>query len=307
MSILSKIVSHIALLKEMNSRLIKIQNGVGRIEQRQLAGANDCCLVNNEFQVYSQWGEDGIIQFLLNKVAIDRPIFVEFGVEQYTESNTRFLLINNNWSGLVIDGSESNINYIKRDPIYWKYNLKAECAFIDKDNINNLIEKNGISGDIGLLSVDIDGNDYWVWNEINVVNPRIIICEYNSIFGPEERVTIPYSASFFRTDSHYSNLYYGASISALTQLANSKGYALVGGNQAGNNVFFVRRDLMHNLKEMSPQDAYVKSKFRESRDEGGNLTFLSMDERLRLLKDMKVVNIDDSKEYSIGDVYHIQG
>src|SRR5215217_8673163 len=87
-----------------------------------------------EFQVFSQRGEDGIIQYIINQLDIPNKIFIEFGVENYTESNTRFLLINNNWSGLVIDGSAENIRFIKEDFIYWKYDITAYHSFITKDN-----------------------------------------------------------------------------------------------------------------------------------------------------------------------------
>ena len=117
-----------------------IKTSLGRIEARQLGNTvND--IRAHEFKVFSQWGEDGIIQFLINQINIPNRIFIEFGVQNYTESNTRFLLQNNNWSGLVIDGSQNNISYVKNDPIYWRYNLKAECAFIDRDNINRLISQ----------------------------------------------------------------------------------------------------------------------------------------------------------------------
>ncbi|WP_321777749.1 hypothetical protein [Sulfurimonas sp.] len=93
-----------------------------------------------EFKVFSQWGEDGIIQYLINKLPIKNKVFIEFGVEDYTESNTRFLLENDNWSGLVMDGSIDNINQIKNNHIYWKYDLLAKDIFITKDNINDTIE-----------------------------------------------------------------------------------------------------------------------------------------------------------------------
>ena len=141
-----------------------------------------------EFQVFSQRGEDGIIQYILSKIEVPNKIFVEFGVETYTESNTRFLLISNNWSGLVIDGSKKNIDFIKKDFIYWKYDITAVESFITKENINQLIGNYTKEiQDIGLLSVDIDGNDYWVWESIECIKPRIVICEYNSAFGPELR------------------------------------------------------------------------------------------------------------------------
>ncbi|MBN4076894.1 hypothetical protein JYT48_01300 [Mariprofundus ferrooxydans] len=259
-----------------------------------------------EFQVYSQWGEDGLIQYLIRQVEIENPVFIEFGVEAYAESNTRFLLMNNNWSGLVIDGSEKNIASIKQDPIYWRYNLKAECAFIDQGNINDIIEKNGIAGDIGLLSVDIDGNDYWVWDAIDSISPRIVICEYNSIYGFEAQVTVPYDPHFYRTRAHFSNLYWGASIGALTSLAGSKGYALVGSNSAGNNLFFVRHDVMGRLKEITPQEAHTVSQFRESRDEGGNLTLLPFEARISVIKEMPLVNLADHKQYLIKELYGLR-
>ena len=89
--------------------------------------------------------------------------FIEFGVENYLESNTRFLLINNNWSGLIFDMSKENISEIKKHYYYWRHDLRAETATITAENINDLIEKNGFKKPIGLLSIDIDGNDYWVW------------------------------------------------------------------------------------------------------------------------------------------------
>jgi hypothetical protein len=291
------------LLPEINERLKKIQQAAGRIETRQLSEITNNNVRDHEFQVYSQWGEDGLIQYLIERINIDRSVFVEFGVERYTESNTRFLLINNNWSGLVIDGSEKNIDYIKSDSIYWQHNLKAECAFIDKDNINTLFEKNGITGDIGLLSIDIDGNDYWVWDAIDVVTPRIVVCEYNSVFGYEKKVTIPYDPCFSRTSAHYSNLYWGASISAFTLLGKAKGYSLVGSNSAGNNLFFVRNDLMQNLREVSPKEAHYVSQFRESRGEDGDLTLLPFDQRLLVIADMNLINLSDNKQYLIKELY----
>lgn len=187
-------------------------------------------IAESEYKVFSQWGEDGIIQFLIRNLNIQHKIFIEFGVESYRESNTRFLLMNDNWKGLVIDGSAAHVDDIKNQEIYWKYELTAAAQFITKENINSIFTKNGFQGEIGLLSIDIDGNDYWVWQAIESVNPAIIVAEYNSVFGKERAVTVPYDASFYRTNKHFSNLYFGASLKALTLLANKKGYDLVGCN-----------------------------------------------------------------------------
>jgi len=287
-------------IREIRSDLIKIRESLGRIESRQNWKINhnlfdDFCqnyFQYNEFRVFSQWGEDGIIQSLINSIEIKNEVFVEFGVQNYTESNTRFLLSNNNWSGLVIDSSPDNVRYIKQDQIYWKYNLKAECAFIDKDNINKLLIDSGMIGDIGLLSVDIDGNDYWVWEAIDCITPRIVICEYNSLFGNHRKVTIPYDKSFSRDKAHFSCLYYGASIAALSHLAASKGYVLLGSNSAGNNLIFLRKDLVGDRSTCSPETAYKKPQFRESRDISGNLSYLDFDARLKQISEMPLYDLE---------------
>jgi hypothetical protein len=281
---------------EISNKITRIQEALGRIEQRQILASWNGNVRLAEFRAFSQWGEDGIIQALLSTIptASLRKVFVEFGVENYTESNTRFLLVNDNWSGLVIDGSEQNVDYIRQDPIYWQHNLKAECRFITRDNINELIKGNGISGDIGLLSVDIDGNDYWVWERINCITPAIVITEYNARFGPDRAVTVPYAEDFQRAKAHQSMIYYGASLKALTQLANRKGYALIGCNSAGNNAFFVRRDLVNEpLKERSVAESFVRNQFRETRDAEGRLIFLGAEEEGALLATLPLVDVGE--------------
>jgi hypothetical protein len=286
-------------------RITRIQEALGRIEQRQLEQCSD--FRKAEFRVFSQWGEDGLIQYLLRHVSIERPIFVEFGVENYIESNTRFLLTNNHWAGLIIDGSAENIACVKRDPIYWATNLKAENAFITRENINDLISKNGITGDIGLLSIDIDGNDYWIFEAIDVISPRIIICEYNSHFGPTAKVTTPYDPSFTREAAHFSKIYYGASIAALNALALRKGYSLVASNSAGNNVMFVRSDSLGGLPVLTPQEAYVRAQFREFHDEAGRLTFYDFDQRIQKICHLPVYDLDRGQIISISGIPEISG
>jgi hypothetical protein len=286
------------ILERINSvedRLNRMQLSLGRIESRLAQSLAMDDIKNNEFQVFSQWGEDGIVDYLIRNIKVEREIFVEFGVENYCESNTRFLLINKNWSGLVIDGSLENIQHIRQDSIYWKYNLKVVQAFIDEDNINNLLIENGIAGKVGLLSIDIDGNDYWIWKAIDRISPAIVIIEYNSRFGMDKAVTIPYSPSFVRSKAHYSCLYAGASLKALVDLGKDKGYSFVGSNAAGNNAFFVRTDLKpSNVRELTLEEGYVASQFRESRDKDGNLSFLSWAESDDVLGSLPLVNLDSN-------------
>lgn len=258
-----------------------------------------------EFQVFSQRGEDGVIQYLINKIDIPNKIFVEFGVETYTESNTRFLLINNNWSGLVIDGSKDNINFIKSDYIYWKYDITAVESFITKENINKIISEYTKIVDIGILSVDIDGNDYWIWKEIDCIKPRIVICEYNSAFGKDKKVTVPYKEDFVRRNEHFSDLYFGASLAAFCELAEEKGYDFIGTTSAGVNAYFVRKDLSSPFKKFKSQEGFNQSDNRDSRDEKGNLTFLRHDQRLNLIKEKLVYDLEINQNISIKESYNL--
>lgn len=286
------------LLKKINNLLREIRRAkYDNAETRLLVGAllaknveSAKSLKDSEFKVFSQYGDDGIIQYLINKMPSIKEVFVEFGVETYEEANTRFLLLNNNWKGLIIDGSEKNIDYVKKDPIYWRQDLTAVKSFITAENINGILRDNGITGEIGLLSIDIDGNDYWVWKAIDVIDAAIVVIEFNSVFGNEREITTPYKIDFYRTDAHYSNLYFGASLSALYSLGKSKGYSFLGCNQAGNNAYFVKSNLLGNLSEVSILEGYTKSKFRESRNSNGDLDYLDEESRRRVIAGMPVVN-----------------
>jgi hypothetical protein len=252
----------------------RLQLQLGWLQSRLVAQATHQSLQDAEFKVFSQNGEDGIIQYLVSKVSIAARSFVEVGVQDYSESNTRFLLVNNYWRGLIVDSGTSHLAYLQQHSLGWQRDIRGLSAFVTAGNINDLLGKAGFMGDIGLFSLDIDGNDYWVLQALTVVSPRIVIVEYNSIFGPTAAVTVPYDPQFERTRAHYSNLYYGASISALAYLMQSKGYALVGSNRAGNNAFFVRRDLLDSVREVSPSECYVASPFAESLGPNGSLTYI---------------------------------
>jgi hypothetical protein len=301
-AVLERLKLALAAFRALPMRVEDLQQAVGRIELRQLQQEKSKDLQAHEFKATSQWGEDGIIQFLLARVSVPNKVFVEFGVGDYREANTRFLMKHDNWSGLVIDGSTANMLRLKQEQLFWQYDLKAECAFITRDNINDLIARNGITGDIGILSVDIDGNDYWVWEAISCISPRIVICEYNSLFGAVAKVTTPYQDDFQIYKTHYSGLYWGASIAAFDFLARKKGYSLVGSNSAGNNVFFVRDDVLGDVPCYAPEQAHVESRFRISRDEQGKLSYLDAKAGLAVIKDLPLVFVDNGKTVMARDV-----
>ncbi|HZP68455.1 MAG TPA: hypothetical protein VFB29_00810 [Pseudolabrys sp.] len=282
--------SNLQRLRDLEARCERLQIALGRIEARQTADATS--LADAEFGVFSQWGEDGILQYLIRHVPIERRIFVEFGVQDYSESNTRFLLVNNNWSGLVIDGDSSSIEQIRRSDIFWRHDLNAVCAFVTRENINSLLAAAGIEGDIGLLSIDVDGNDYWIWEGITCISPRIVVVEYNARFGSERAISMPYNPNFVRRTAHYSMIYYGASLAALAFLADRTGYVLVGCNSSGNNAFFVRKDVMpRSLRALTVAEAFNSAQFRESRDVRGNLQYLSHQQEAELLAGLPIVDV----------------
>ena len=265
---------------------------------RELRGLKDPIpLRESEFRAFSQFGDDGIIQYVTSRIdlpAVERR-FIEFGVENYREANTRFLLLNDNWSGLVMDGSESHVASIRSEQIHWRHDLTALARFITRENINSIIEEAGFSGRVGILSIDVDGNDYWIWEALTTVNPAIVIIEYNGIFGSREAVTIPYQAEFVRQNAHYSYLYWGTSLPALCHLAARKGYIWIGCNSAGNNAYFVRNEYAGAFCQPSLPADFEQAKFREARDAKGNLAYIGQREGFQLIKDLPVWDVVESR------------
>jgi hypothetical protein len=295
MRLVPPISATLARLRQMLVRLDRLDRvieAVGRIEARQVASDPSDDLNAHEFRVFSQNGEDGVIQFLLSRVDVGDQRFVEFGVGDYSEANTRFLALHDRWSGLVIEGNARDVARLKRDSTFWRYDITVVSAFVTKENIDQLLADNGMTGEIGLLSIDIDGNDYWVFDAISVVRPAIVIIEYNHRFGPDRAVTVPYDPGFRRDQAHYSHIYYGASLRALCLAAQRKGYAFVGCESFGVNAFFVRRDLMTDrLREVSVAEGYRRGRFREARDRRGRLAYLTAEEEAAIIAPLPVVDV----------------
>lgn len=275
---------------------------LGRIESRTVRAATYRSIQEAEFRVYSQFGEDGIIQYLLSRIGDVDPTFVEFGVEDYRQANTRFLLEKDGWSGLILDAGIAHYRFAGHPRYRWRYPVATVTAFITRENINELISGNAFNGPIGLLSIDIDGNDYWVWEAIEVVQPAIVVIEYNSIFGADASITVPYDPSFFRGAAHPSRLYFGASLAALCRLADRKGYVCVGCTSAGNNAFFVKGSLAAALRPLTAPEAYVRSRFREGLGKGGVYDFRDPHTvGLRSIAHLPVHDVGTDQEKTVGE------
>ena len=197
------------------------------------------------FKVYSQCDEDGIIQEIFNRIGLLSSTFVEFGVENGLENNTLKLLLEG-WSGLWIDGNQSYVAQINKKfhDVVTTGRLQVKAAFITRENINSLIGEH-FSGEIDLLSIDIDGNDIYILESINVITPRVIIIEYNGKFPPPINIAQQYNPDYRWSGSDYS----GSSLVAITKVADRKGYSLVGCNIVGSNAFLVRNDLLYDRFE----------------------------------------------------------
>jgi hypothetical protein len=193
-------------------------------------------LLRYGFKLYSQNDEDGILQEIFRRIGTGNRTFVEFGVETGIECNTVKLLVEG-WRGLWIDGSNANVAQIQTNFVSFVRDgrLKAIPSFITAENINSLIAQGGVKGDIDLLSVDIDRNDYWVWQAIEVVKPRVVVIEYNAMLRPPMSLVVPYEPTLTWNGSNY----FGASLEAFVRLGQKKGYRLVGCNFSGANAFFV--------------------------------------------------------------------
>lgn len=239
---------------------------------------------NAEFKVYSKHGTDGILANIFSKITPVSYTFVEMGVETGRECNTANLSLNLGWRGLLIDANEE---WIKTAKAFYKErlgnraeNVKAIASFVTSENINQTLKDNGLKGEIDLLSIDIDGNDYWVWQATTVINPLVVVLEYNPAlrFRP---LTIRYSPKH-RYNPHCGHpLYFGASLTALAILARKKGYILVACDSYGQDAFFVRADVAKDkFIELPPEEAFYPNPYTVAK-------FGSVEKQFELIKHLE--------------------
>ena len=214
-------------------------------------------LTAGRFRLLSQNQEDGIVWSLCQHIGTTTKPFVELG-SGATGGNAAMLAGEFGWTGLLVEGDQGKVEYAgRRFP-----RAKAVCAWITPETVNDLLERNGFAGEVDLLSVDVDGVDYWVWQAITVCSARLVMLEYNSMFGPDRAVTVPYDPKFNRRDHRFC--YYGASLSAMTQLSATKGYRLVAVEPTGVNAFFLRNDVAPEIPACDPARVYrIPDKYNE--------------------------------------------
>lgn len=206
------------------------------------------------FKVMSQTDEDGFLWYLLSVIGVETCISVELCAGTGEECNTANLLVNHGWHGLLVDGDSENVSRGTQlycaDPRTRVFPPVFECAWLTRDNINDVVETAGFTGTVDVLSLDVDGVDWWLWDALEVIVPRIVVVEYQDILGPTRSWTVPYSDDF-RADAYPMPggfpSFAGASLNAFIKLGRRKGYRFVGSNTLGYNAFFVREDLADAL------------------------------------------------------------
>jgi len=206
-------------------------------------------LIARRFRLSSQNQEDGLTAALLKEAGVVTRRFVEIG-SGLSGGNSAFLAHEWGWAGLMVDGDVPRMEQVgRRFPT-----VTSVGAWVTRENLNDLILTHGFGGEIDLFSLDLDGIDFWAWEAMTACSPRVVILEYNSGFGPERAVTVPYDPQFSR--DRYHTMYYGASLAALTRLSARKGYRLVVGEPAGVNAFFLRNDVAPHVPACDPKRAF---------------------------------------------------
>jgi hypothetical protein len=224
-------------LKHWEDWLAAVPGRVSRWYRRTCAPTR-ARLNDYEARVTSQNGEDGMIEEIFRRLGVVRGSFVEFGVQDGRECNTARLALGAGWSGVVMEGAESYIPALTAR--FAGVPVRVMQAFITAENVADLFGLAGVPEEFDLLSIDIDGNDYWVWRALHGFRPRVVVIEYNAAHTPPGRWVMRYNP----THTWNGTTYYGASLSSLAALGTELGYALIGTDINGVNAFFVRRDLL---------------------------------------------------------------
>jgi hypothetical protein len=246
-------------------------------------------LNKHEYSVHSQFGEDGVLAWIFSKIEPKTKTLVEVGCGSGRQCNTAHMVLNLGWRGLLIDGSAQNVREARE---FFKYLLpwqlyaqtQIEQHFVTVENINEILLRHRTLASPDLLTIDIDGNDYWIWEAITAIDPQVVVVEYNSTYGKKEALVTPYQERFDAYAQHPLGLYHGASLQALCVLAQKKGYAFIGCESNGANAFFVKQTQAHLFSRVLPQEAFYENQHKAKRG--------SIDEQRRHIEHLRLVRLD---------------
>lgn len=201
------------------------------------------------FRVFSQSDEDGLLLYIFSLIGFKNRLVLDIASGTPVGGNTTNLIVNWGCHALLIEGSDKlvkeSVSFYQRHIDTKMFTPNVRQAWVTAENINQLVTEGGLSGEIELFSLDVDGVDYWLWERLDVVSPRVVMVEYQDMFSSDEAVTVPYSPVFDRFSIHPE--FFGASLAAFTKLAHKKGYRLIGCNRYGYNAFFLRNDIAADI------------------------------------------------------------
>lgn len=239
-------------IRSISALLNPVDQMALKLAYRQLrdSGGEGLPLEEVGFKVYSADDIDGMLLYIFSIIGTTNKRSVEMCAGDGIECNTSNLIVNHGWHGLLFDG---NADLVANGKEFYRLNKSTKHwppqfvhAWITRDNVNELIAGQGFAGDIDLLSIDMDGVDYWIWEAMSSLNPRVVVAEYQDIIAHDRALTVPYADTFTASDYPMTRglpNFCGASLLALSRLGSSKGYRLVGVSRSGIDAIFVRNDL----------------------------------------------------------------
>jgi len=207
-------------------------------------------VLSQRFRIRSQNEEDGLLLALFKRIGTTDRRCVEIGCGS-NGGNSGFLVQECGWTGLMVDANRASIATVRVR--YAGHAVTIVKHRVTREDVNHLLTVNGFHGELDLLSVDIDGNDYWVWEALTVCSPRVVVLEYNWLFGPDRAVTVPYDADF-KVGASGTRSYRGASLKAFSHLAHRKGYRLVATERV--NAVFLRNDVAPEIAAIEVAHGY---------------------------------------------------
>jgi len=200
------------------------------------------------FRCYSQFEEDGIILYVLSMIGMKTKRVVELSCGDGTECMSTNLILNHGYSGFLFEGNPKRASKALKF-----FAAQKDCianipiiqqTWVTRENINNLLLEIGAVGEVDLLSLDIDGNDYWIWEAITEISPRLCVFETHNLIPGDLSLSIPYEPNFNAWIKDGDEQYFrSASLLAMKKLSESKGYRMIGAHKHGFNVFFLRNDI----------------------------------------------------------------
>lgn len=259
------------------------------------------------FSVFSQFGEDGILDFICSKISLSRPKVLELGCGDFGECNSRFLAEYRSASAVLVDARNDLIEKVKQLEVYWKNHILPIQTWITPDSlagIQTFAQK--FMGGIDIVSLDVDSNDYWIAQSLDFSNVKIVVVEYNPFFGSKRAVSILRDDNHDRRKAHFTWDYYGASLMAFKTMFEKRGLSFIGSNLQGTNAFFVRDSAVPSLglDDTQPLDFYVNCPTRDSRLKQGGLSYRTFSERINDLHGLQVVDVISGEIIHIGPDTH---